>query len=296
MRSSLLAPFLVAPFLFACTEDHHAPQPIAPSVNETSTNERSANERSASEPRANERASEPSAEPNAESEDGATEVGEEGDDRALPSAPNATLRDGSSRALLMEVDRELSRMRSSKYVHHTSINEANGVYDFDCSGFVGYALEGAAPNAWSELRSTSAIGRPLAKHFEAFFAALPADSHAGNWRRVARASDLEPGDVIAWLRPPDVTSKNTGHVVIVHGKVTPYPERPGAYLVPIVDATHSRHGHGDSRLETKTTGLGTGTILLITDGSGAPVAYRWSLGRHAREHAVTVAMGRLTPR
>jgi hypothetical protein len=36
-------------------------------------------------------------------------------------------------------------------------------------------------------------------------------------------------------------------------------------------------------------------MILIGDASGAPVAYRWSLGGRAVAHSCTIAMARLSP-
>jgi hypothetical protein len=66
--------------------------------------------------------------------------------------------------------------------------------------------------------------------------------------------------------------------------------------VPIADSTSLRHGRTDSRYSSKSTGLGTGTLVLVADESGAPVAYRWSLAKKSRELATTFAMARLSPR
>jgi hypothetical protein len=216
----------------------------------------------------------------------------------LPALPPKTPGDGSPSALLAEIDRELSHMRASAYEHRTSIDEASGTYDFDCSGFVGYALSGAAPAAWAEIVEATAgrNGRPLAKQFEGFFESISSEPTHMHWRRVARLRDLRPGDIVAWLKPVDVSSKNTGHIVVVHGEVTPQTERPGAFLVPIADSTSVPHGHGDSRQSARATGLGTGTLVLVGDAGGAPVAYRWSLGSRSREHECRISMARLSPR
>jgi hypothetical protein len=169
------------------------------------------------------------------------ELGQEGDEAELPPS-RGPIGDGSPRALLSEIDRELGRMKSGTYVHRTSIDEAGGRFDFDCSGFAGYALNGAAPTAWEELRAASPghLARPLAKHFERFFESLSPGAARGHWQRVGRVSDLEPGDVVAWLRPADVSSKSTGHVVIVRGRVVPDANR--AFLVPVADSTSCSTG------------------------------------------------------
>jgi cell wall-associated NlpC family hydrolase len=222
------------------------------------------------------------------------EQGSEGDEAQLPAAPHEAVADNSPHAFLTEIDRELANMRTSSYSHRTSIDEASGAFNYDCSGFVGYALEGSAPSAFQELRGAT-VKRPLAKHFEAFFASLPT-SEASHWARVGRVSELQPGDIVAWIKVPGSSSKNTGHVVTVHGNVTPEGGHPGSYLVPIADSTSLRHGRTDSRYSSKATGLGTGTLVLVADESGAPVAYRWSLGKKSRELATSFAMGRLSPR
>jgi cell wall-associated NlpC family hydrolase len=233
--------------------------------------------------------------PSANDDDTADEEqGSEGDEQALPAAPRVATADNSPHAFVTEIDRELGNLRTSSYSHRTSIDEATGAFNYDCSGFVGYALEGSAPTAFQELRAAT-VKRPLAKHFEAFFASLPSND-APHWGRVAKVSELEPGDIVAWLKVPGSSSKNTGHVVTVHGAVTAEAGHPGSYLVPIADSTSLRHGRTDSRYASKATGLGTGTLVLVADESGAPVAYRWSLGKKSRELATSFAMGRLTAR
>jgi hypothetical protein len=211
--------------------------------------------------------------------------GQEGDDD-LPPAPDAAGSIGDGAALLAEARRELGALRRSTYTHRTSVDEAAGHFDYDCSGFVDYALRVAAPRALATLAAAT-VRRPLARHFVAFLAA----GGGGPWRPVARAAELAPGDLVAWTRPADVVTRNTGHVMLVRGAVAPGPD--GTLAVPIIDSTSVRHGRGDSRTPARASGLGTGEILLVVDQRGAPVGYRWSRGRRARVHRTTVALGRL---
>ena len=223
----------------------------------------------------------------------APETGTEGEDETPPpeSMPTATPPAGrGSAALVAEANRQLGIMATSAYSHKTHIDEARGSFDYDCSGFVDYSLAHAAPDALAELRKAS-VKRPLAKHFVNFFDSIPASGHIGRWRRVARAADLVPGDIVAWLRPADSTSKNTGHVMIVHDAVVPDRAHPETIAVPVVDSTAARHGKGDSRAP-HTSGLGTGSIVLVVDGSGAPTHYRWTRGK-SREHASTITLAHL---
>ena len=219
--------------------------------------------------------------------------GVEGDEPALPAAPAVTTGPKESGAsLVAEADRELHAMRTSAYEHHTAIDESTGSFLYDCSGFVDYALRNAAPRAFAELTQAT-VRRPLAKHLEGFFASIPPGTTRGHWMRVAKVSDLRPGDIIAWLQPPDSSSKNTGHTLVVHGPLRPDDTAPGAFLVPVVDSTALKHGSQDSRAASDGTGLGTGSIVLLGDASGAPRAFRWSTGRRSRIRETAITVGRI---
>lgn len=195
-------------------------------------------------------------------------------------------------ALHEEGARMLSAMRTTVYSHKTTVDEAAGRYELDCSGFVGYALARTRRAAYDELRAAT-VKRPLAKHFVEFFRRARAGREQTAWRAVPRALDLVPGDVIAWLKPADVETKNTGHVMIVREPPHRDAKHPDVVIVPIIDSTGVPHGTSDSRKATKATGLGTGEVLLIVDEAGAPIGYRWSRGSKARIHLTTIALAGL---
>jgi len=226
--------------------------------------------------------------PPAGDDEASVEVGDEGDDDggALDEVPAWE----PGRPLVDEVTRELAAMHSSTYSHRTHVSEAAGRFELDCSGLVDYALARAAPRALAELRAAT-VRRPLAKHYVAFLRALGAGATPARWRAISHAADLEPGDVIAWLRPADVSTRNTGHVMIVGGQVDRYHH--GVLIVPVIDSTSVPHGASDSRSRAHATGMGTGEVVLLLDDAGAPIGYRWSRGRKARPHATTIAMGRI---
>ena len=123
--------------------------------------------------------------------------------------------------------------------------------------------------------------------------AIPPGTHSGRWQRVPRAGDLQPGDVVVWLKPAGSRSKNTGHTMIVRGAPSSVPGSRTSFVVPIFDSTARPHGAADARASAGATGLGEGEIELITDASGAPVAYRWSHARSSPEKATTIALGRV---
>ena len=230
-------------------------------------------------------------------EDGQDETGEngdEGDEPDLPVAAAARPKPASrgAPAMAAEASRQLAAMRTSSYEHHTSIDEASGRFVYDCSGFVDYSLSNVAPEAFAELRQAT-VKRPLAKHFVTFFSSSLSSAGTGHWRRVPHMLDLQPGDILAWLKPADVKTKNTGHVMIVREAPHRDSKRADEIVVPIWDSTHVRHGTSDSRAASGASGLGTGEVLVIVDPSGAPLRYRWSRGSKAHEHVTTIAMGHL---
>jgi hypothetical protein len=211
-----------------------------------------------------------------------------GDSRPRPSgalvrlsAP-AAAHGGARLALLAEVHRELATMTDSGYQHKTDVDDGEGGFYFDCSGFVDYALAHSLPADLKALPVTTST-RPLAKDFEHHFRAAADGSGdsaaAGPWREVPTVAELRPGDVIAWLKPADVKSRNTGHVLVVLQNPVRNAARPDEWLVKVADSTTSPHAQ-DSRGDDA-DGLGTGTIGLSVegaDGGGHPVGYYWRGG------------------
>ena len=198
----------------------------------------------------------------------------------------------AAKALLSEANRELKLVKTSRYSHKTQVDEAIGQFNYDCSGFLKYALARSAPEALRSLQEAT-VRRPLAKHFVGFIASLPPRKVVGGWRQVERATDLAPGDIVAWLKPPTVVSKNTGHVMIVRDTIYPHLKRSNEIIIPIIDSSASRHGASDSRHKGEKTGLGTGSIILVVDDNGKPIGYRWSRSKNSRKHMTKVALARL---
>ncbi len=223
-------------------------------------------------------------------DDSAHESGTEGDDDELPKSSAAAPPGAGGAALLGEANRIVGRVRASTYSHKTHVDEGAAEYDVDCSGLVDYALGRVCPDALEALPRNGAGKRPLAKHFVELIDGLAPGQKKGRWKRVGKAAELAPGDVVAWLKPADVTSNNTGHVMIVRAPVS---AESGEVSVPIIDSTSMRHGADDSRFASKATGVGIGTIHLIVNDRGEPVGYRWSNGKKARNHGSVVALGRI---
>ncbi len=206
------------------------------------------------------------------------------EDAAPPSAVPTTTSRGA--AIVAEIARELANKKSAVYSHTTFVDEAKGVYNFDCSGFLGYALDRAFPAGIAALRAATRA-RPLAEDFARFISTTTAQ-----WSRVDRAIDLKPGDLVAWLQPADIPSANTGHAMFVYGAPIANPSR-SEVIVPIADATSTPHGSSDPRTAAGATGLGVGSIGLIVDGAGKPTAFYWNGGNSGSiAHSTAITMGR----
>lgn len=187
-------------------------------------------------------------------------------------SPESDVPHNGSVTLLDEAERQLASMTHSHYSHQTSVDEETGTYNYDCSGFVGYAMSRADPCAFSILLHE----RPNAAQFYYHLAQMPLIPGKGGWMRVLTPLGLMPGDIIVWLKPDESDAKSTGHIMIVAGKPVKDPYREGEVLVRVIDSTTSPHTD-DTRIPGQ-TGLGKGTIGIMTDSSGIPTGYYWRGG------------------
>jgi hypothetical protein len=212
-------------------------------------------------------------------------AGEEGeaDDVAEASASPSSV--PGSAGLFAEANRVLETMTASSYSHHTHASGA--VYEVDCSGFIDLLLARVEPPALAELRAAT-VRRPLAKHFVQFFSA---GSQSQRFQRLTQIQQLLPGDIIAWNKPADVTSTNTGHVMLVSAPAEQRAEQ--LWAIAIIDSTAAPHGPSDARKRAHITGVGRGFIVLESDATGAPVAYHWTRARSSPRHTTKIALGRL---
>lgn len=196
--------------------------------------------------------------------------------------------------------------RISEYKPVTRVVEEQGQYAFDCSGFVQWVLKQSHPVA-SRWAGSGLSHRPLARDYYARIAAIKPLAPRAGWERVTRVADIRPGDVIAWVKPKEIKSKNTGHVVFA---VLPAVSLDGeTYLVRVADSTRLWHaddtrnwrgeiperqlppGQASNDESPNDQGLGFGTISLVADPSGAPVEYGW-VATQWRTFATQIAIGR----
>lgn len=179
-------------------------------------------------------------------------------------------------------------LEESEYSYSLYVNEKRGIYRFDCSSMVQWVLRRSAPTAAAAV-AWKLEGRPLARDFQRRIAKAPTDRSRNGWRRIARVRDAAPGDVIAWIKPAEIESPNTGHVLFV--LLPPVLARgyENAYLVRIADSTRLLH---DDDTRVGRDGFGFGTILVVADPeTDAPVAYGW-VGLKWRAFETDIAIGR----
>ena len=102
--------------------------------------------------------------------------------------------------------------------------------------------------------------------------------------RVDRIDDMDAGDILAVIYPPDETT--SGHVAILAAKPTkrtasaPVVTGTTQYDTVVIDSSASGHGSADTRYraaaKTFTGGIGKGTMRLYVNALGTVVGYTWS--------------------
>ncbi len=196
--------------------------------------------------------------------------------------------------VLSEALRIMETLHSTSYTHQPQIDEAQGIFELDCSAFATYVLSRSEPRSYAELMAASSEkGRPLAKDFVSFFKNRNSDDPQSLWLQIVHIANLKPGDLIAWLIPPGSTSKDTGHVMIVREVPTENPQNANEWLVAVVDSAVSGHGSLDPRRTSGPNGVGSGTIGLIANEKGYPVAFRWAGGQSPKTKYTDIRMARV---
>ncbi|MBI2897866.1 MAG: hypothetical protein HYY06_30185 [Deltaproteobacteria bacterium] len=201
---------------------------------------------------------------------------------AGPASPAA----GRILTVLGEVARSV---RVTRYQHNTVVRPRSGVFLWDCSGMAAWVVGRAAPAARAAIQSS----RPVARDFFGAIARAPVERPRRGWQRLERLADARPGDVFAWLRPPDWPRRNTGHVGFILEPPSPVPGLPGAWAVRISDATSIPH-QADSRTWPGDGGFGVGTLMFMTDAGGAPTHYGWHGTRAGFTAETRIVVGRVT--
>jgi hypothetical protein len=182
-----------------------------------------------------------------------------------------------------EVTNEFKTMTTTRYQHKTQVDRKVGSYQYDCVGFVSYALQQSAPQAWASVVSVCGIRKgyfPSPPLYQRFFTGL-AETPQPGWQGIAKVSELRPGDIVSW----DLKTKTAvGHAIVIAS--IPRAEADGVWVVEVYDSTAAPHlddsRSGDSRAQAiqpggRRSGLGHGVMALIADPvSGTLIGHRWS--------------------
>ena len=169
----------------------------------------------------------------------------------------------------------------------------------DCSGFFNELFKHSAGYTQSELQLWLGSRRPLARHYH------DAIVRQDRFQPVPSVAALLPGDVIT-IRYERGAS-NSGHCMLVNDIPQPAPlptplpvGATRAFVVPVLDASSTGHGPGDSRWNDHArinTGLGTGSLRLFTDDSGVVRAHAFTTLPDAAVFTIaqrSVVLGRFT--
>ncbi len=199
--------------------------------------------------------------------------------RRSAAEPKGAKRSRRAKAPVLSVLEHMDRVvKTTRYVHATHIDEAEGRFDFDCSAMAAWVLSRATPLAEQTVLKRNGVGRPVAANYHDVIAQSPVDHAAAGWQRIARIEDVRPGDVLAWRRPPSVQSTNTGHVAFVVG--TPKRIAPGRnyFELRVADSSSVLHAD-DSRERPRRSGFGYGTMSFgIDPKTHRALSYGWTGG------------------
>lgn len=197
----------------------------------------------------------------------------------------------SDNAIWREAYRMFSNMKSTEYVHPPySVDDALGIYKFDCLGFADHVLMNADPAAYREIgRGVNASIESYSGYFSKLDTRTP---NAAGWTKVAHPVDLQPGDICLWLKP---STFDVGHMWIIAGEPKVNPKRNDEVLVRIFDSTEQHHSDDSRTGSTYSSGLGSGILGMMTDGEGNPIGLYWEGGvsTAAGEKDTTIVCGRL---
>jgi hypothetical protein len=189
-----------------------------------------------------------------------------------------------SKKMLAAGEKMISDFKVTRYSHKTFIDRDQSICEVDCSGFVVALLKQTSPDHLRQIATHHK--RPLAEDFFETFQPDRAGTRRG-WKPIGQLKQVEPGDVIAWVKLDREPGDNTGHVMLVEEK--PVADGPNQFRVRVLDST--LHGHGqDSRVEGQ-SGIGRGTIWIEVDDDGEPIGFRWK-SRRGMLHEVPIAIGR----
>lgn len=181
----------------------------------------------------------------------------------------------------------LKSLKSSKHQDYTEVRPANGIYNLNCSGFIGWILR-EFPHAFLEFWPENGE-RPLVVDYCNRIHQLDYNP-SEYWERIYSVWDIKAGDLVAWKRPASGTFPS-GHVMIAADAPCP-SHRADEALLTVIDSTKRPHTD-DSREHAGKTGLGFGTVGIGVSNNGTAQSYYWRGGLSDEEVRTWVGIARM---
>jgi hypothetical protein len=190
--------------------------------------------------------------------------------------------------LASEAARVLVACRSTTYSYEPLVDAGRGIYDVDCSAFVGLLLENVAPTLFARIPRAPGERYPRAFEFYDFLA-----SPQPEWRLVPKLAAVRRGDVICW-RLPGTGAGDTGHVMVV-ARAPIFDAKLQTWSARVYDSSSIPH-FDDSRDSGGTyhSGVGSGSLRFRADAMGRAVQFQFGPGDGFHAHPILVA--RFDPR
>lgn len=170
------------------------------------------------------------------------------------------------------------------------MNNAAGIYQTDCSGFIAFLLRKVSPTHLDALPVADGRKKPRAVEYYEFIRTQPRieDASPTGWIRVPSLVDAQPGDILAWRYVEITPGRNTGHVLIV--AAAPVRLEDGVFRVEVMDSTATPHDD-DTRKSNPGGGIGKGSMLFKVNAEGQTIAYQRAAGKPF--HYSRVELGRM---
>ncbi len=186
----------------------------------------------------------------------------------------------------------VDNLQQTSYTHTENIDVDSGIYDCDCSEFVGFVLEGAAPEHYATIPKETDQPRPRAFEYYDFFSSLTPES-TGGWRQIDLLGDARRGDIVAWRFAEIEEGQDTGHVFFAGGP--PIANESGFFAIRVYDSADEPHfedtrGNAEGQFET---GVGSGFINFTVDDTGRPTAFQFAPSEQFV--SLPIAIGRVEP-
>ena len=224
----------------------------------------------------------------------------------LDSSPHRPAVDTAARIFYDRLVYIVGNLRDTEYVHASGrvMNEDEGIYKYDCSGFVGdFILKQVLPDHYQDLVDNAKCfhddSHPRAWGFYDYFRDILGDKKENSnhyWQVFKSYDQIQPGDIIIAKYDEDWRQHtidkcghaSTGHVMVAWSFPVKSTVNNNEFWIQIIDSSGSGHGK-DTRRTTydgvnDSSGIGKGKMWFgynskttpAGDSYHRPIYYRWS--------------------